>query len=257
MKRVLKSRLTILAALAVVAAGCGGGGSNPVPSANGGVNFSGAETVPTTASSDAVIPATGGVVVSSGEGDVVVPSGSGATVTAGSDLATLPAGVGLLGSFAAGSTLTVNGVTNSGLSLGTDGLSDQASGFPVADGGTNYTLAFPAGTLDTTRALTVGSFVLTGRWYVRPTLSIPVPISLSGTIPQNGQNAVGADVVATFLPGCNNRSATLTVTYGNGFVLQQTRTIAANQVRFTNFTTDSVSIPAGGVQEVRLSVGPL
>lgn len=262
MKRVLKSRLFILAALAVVAVGCSGSGSNPVIAANGGVNFSGAEADAATATTDTAIPAAGGAEVSTSEGDAVVPSGAGSTVQAGDTLAVLPAGIGLLGDFAAGSTLRVNGVTNSGAFLGTDGLSDQALAFPVSTEGTPYTLAFPAGTLDTTRALTVGEFVFSGKWYVffEPlSFSIPVPTGLTGTIPNNGQNAVGADVTATFLSGCNGRSATLRIVYGGGtgFVLEQTRTIANNRVRFNNITQDAVNVPNSGVSSVRLTVGDL
>lgn len=257
MKRVLKSRLFILAAFAVVAAGCGGGGSNPVPSANGGVNFEGTPAVGASASEDAVIPATGGTTVTTSEGEVVVPSGSGAAVTTDTDLVILPAGLGFLGSFSADSTLRVNGVANSGVGLGSDGLTDQVVGLPATAAGTSYTLAFPGGTLDTSRALTVGEFTFSGKFYFGGgILSIPVPYALSGTLPQNGQNAVGAAINATFL-GCNGRSATLTVTYGNGFVLQQTHVITNNQALFSNMTTDSSSVPAGGVQEVRLVVGDL
>jgi hypothetical protein len=266
MKRVLKSRLSILAAFAVLAAaGCGGDGNNPTPSANGAINFSGAEAAAATSNESVNVPATGGAEVSTTIGDAIIPSGAPTnegTVSAGETLATFPAGVGLLGNFAAGSTLRVNGVTNSGAQLGADGLSDQALAFPVSTEGTPYTLAFPAGTLDTTRALSVGEFVFSGKWYVsfEPLrFSIPVPTGLSGTIPNNGQNAKGADVVATFLPGCNGRTATLRIVYGGGtgFVLEQTRTIANNSVRFTNFQEDSVNVPNSGVSSVSLTVGDL
>lgn len=265
LKNVLKSRLFILAALAMVAVGCSGSGSNPVIAANGGVNFEGAEAEPGSVTSDAVVPATGGTSVATTEGEVVIPSGSapaGSTVSTSDTLAILPAGVGLLGAFNANSTLTVNGVANSGASVGSDGLSDTALGFPVSTEGTPYTLSFPAGTLDTTRGLTVGQFVFSGKWYVffEPlSFSIPIPTGLTGTIPNNGQNAVGANVVATFLPGCNGRTATLRIVYGGGtgFVLEQTKTIANNRVQFSNLTQDTVNVPNSGVSSVALSVGDL
>lgn len=264
MKRVLKSRLSIFAAFAVLAvAGCGGSnGNNPVPSANGAINFTGAEAASGFASESAVVPASGGATVSTGEGNVVIPSGAvagGSTVSSETPLAIFPAGVGFPGSYAAGSTIRVNGVTNSGAPTGTDGLTDAALAFPVSTTGTNYTLSFPAGTLNTSRDLTVGEFVISGKWYVSfdpIQFSIPVPTDFTGTIPNNGQNAVGADVTAYF-ENCDGRQATLRIVYGGGtgFVLEQTRTIANGQVRFNNITTDSVSVPNSGVSSVSLTVG--
>lgn len=265
MKRVLKSRLSVLSAFAVLAvAGCGGGGNNPSPSANGAINYEGVPAASGFASESTPVPATGGATVSTGEGDVLIPSGAvagGSTVSSETPLAIFPAGIGFPGTYAAGSTLRVNGVTNSGAATGTDGLTDTALAFPVSTEGTLYTLSFPAGALNTTRDLNVGRFDLVGRWYIffEPlSFSIPVPTSIEGTLPQNGQNARGADVVATFI-GCNGRTATLRVVYGGGtgFVLQQTRTIEDGQVRFTNLTEDSVPVPNSGVESVTLTVGDL
>ncbi|MGV3615345.1 MAG: hypothetical protein ACO1SV_08430 [Fimbriimonas sp.] len=186
------------------------------------MNYVDTTPLPTNLTSDAVVPATGGVNVQTGEGASIVPSGA------------LPAG-------------TTESTTYP--------ISNSRFPFPPRP---PYTLSFPAGRLNT-RDLDVQRFELVGNWSIlfEPlSFSIPVPTGMTGTIPQNGQNAVGSDITATFI-GCDGRTATLVIDYGNGFTLQQTRTITDDKARFRNLTTDSTNVPGVGVETVRLTVGAL
>jgi hypothetical protein len=253
----------LILAVAVLA-GCGGSGGDSVSPATGNLNFDGAATLTALLTGDRVIPATGGVSAATTEGQVLIPSGSvdaGTNLPEGTAVAIIPAGVGFDGAFNLGASLTVNGVSNSGAAVASNGHLTLPIGLPVPAGveGINHTISFPSGHLDT-RDLTVQRFVISGKYYLRggPTRIIsPLPVSLSGRIPNNGQSAVNSDVTAMFGPENNGRSATLTIDYGTGFTLSQTKVIANNQVRFANFNGDSQPIPSTGVAEVRLNVGDL
>ncbi|MGV3615344.1 MAG: hypothetical protein ACO1SV_08425 [Fimbriimonas sp.] len=261
MKIVTRSRFLFLAALAVAAVGCGGGGSNPtLDEATGVINYVGATPTPSAPEAAVVVPASNGVVVSTGEGEALIPSGAvpaGTTVDGEDTLAVFEAGFGFPGVFSPTAQVRVNGVAQSGALVGTDGLTDQAIAVPVSEAGITHTLSFPAGTLDT-RMLDVGSLNFEGSFYIRNARIIsPIPTSLAGNIPNNGENAGGTHLTATFLEGNNGRTVTLRVVYGNGFVLAQTRTISNDKVRFANLTTDTTSVPGNGVESISFIVGDL
>jgi hypothetical protein len=249
-------RLFVLGAVAA-AFGCGGSSDRITP-AGGAVNFAGGAATLSQPTETKTVPGQGGTFVATAQGNVIVPSGvTDPTVTPNTFLAVLPAGFGFRGAFTPGADLVVNGVTNSGARVGIDGLLDHPVGLPVTEAGVPYTLSFPDGTLDT-RALTVANFVFEGTFYLRTNQVIsPVPISLTGSIPNNGENAVGAHISATFSAGNNGRSATLTIDYGTGFVLQQTKTIANNAVSFSDLSMDTQNVPNTGVQTIKLAIGNL
>lgn len=262
-KRAIYFSIVSLSAV-LVAAGCGGGGgvqlhTPPV----GNVNFSSGAAIPDTVTADAVMPATGGVIVHTADnGDVLIPSvavPAGTVIHAGDPLTVIPAGTGFVGSFAPGTQVEVNGESNSGAMLGSDGLLDQKIGFPSTDAGMQESMSFPGGDL-TTRSLTVQRFEFAGRFYVQRSpfrIVSPVPIALVGALPNNGENAAGSTVTAAFGPGNNGRTATLFIDYGTGFTLQKTVTIENNRCVFANIQTDQQNVPPTGVQLVRLSIGDL
>lgn len=255
------NRLSYLAGVAAIflTVGCGGSKNNVSGTGSSGqINFGG-EQGTSTSFNVPTVPATGGTTVTAGGETIVVPSGSnfsGTPIGSTASYAIIPAGTGFTGTFSPGSQVTVNGVPTSGAVVGTDGKLDLALALPATTAGTSYDLKFPGGTVDT-RALTIQSMSFSGKFYLNP-LSIPVPYTLAGKIPNNGENAAGADVTAFFV-GCNGRTATLTIYYTanhtTGFKLQQTQTIASDKARFRNFTTDAQNVPATGVDEISLVVG--
>jgi hypothetical protein len=245
-------------------AGCGGSGGSSAGPASGNLHFSGAETISATLTNSTVIPPTGGVVVATSAGSAVIPSGSvagGTNLPDGTALAVIPQGFGFDGSFNLGASLSVNNVTNTGAGIGANGHLSQAVALPVPAGaaGIHHSISFPHGNLDT-RALTVRKFTFSGKFYLRTDpfrVIVPVPTNITGRIPNDGENAVGSDVTATFGAGNNGRSATLSIDYGTGFILSQTKTITNNQARFVSFSGDTQPVPATGVSEVKLEVGDL
>ncbi len=280
-KHILKRHSILIASLiAVATVGCGGESVEPGPPASGVVTFSGSATVSGASTTSTNVPASGGSTVATDNagtgGSAVIPSGAvpaGTTVPAGTNLAIIPSGTGFPGSFSSGSSLTVNGVTDSGIGVSTSGQTTTNMALPVATGpaGTFYTLTFPAGDLQTIpapsiakqpRVLTIQQTVFTGRFYIiisggTPKVISPVPGTIAGVIPNNGQNAVGSNVLSTYGPGNNGRKATLTINYGTGFQLKQTRVIANNQARFLDLTFDKQTVPATGVALVQFDVGDL
>lgn len=261
-----KSHLLRLATLGAVIAsiGCGGSSSTTTQPATGTLNFSGGDQVQTTPTTTTTVPATGGSTISTAAGGTaVVPSGSvpaGTTVDPSVPVLIVPKNTGFTGTYTSGVSLGVNDATDTGAAVSTSGLLAQDVALPITDpvNGTPYTLTFPAGTLNTSRDLTVKQTTLSGRIYIRNNMIIsPIPTDLAGTLPNNGQNAVHTAVIASFGAGNDGRTATLTVDYGTGFVLHQTKTISNNGVTFQDLTTDTQSVPSTGVKLVSLAVGPL
>jgi len=266
--------LLILASTPLALIGCGGSSASVGLPASGNANFNGSTTVSTTSTSAATVPASGGTTISTGDagtgGTAVIPSGAvsaGTVVPPGTELAVIPAGTGFSGNFSVGSSLSVNGVADSGIGVSGTGLTAVNMALPVAAGGTSYTLTYPGGNLNTfaveakqPRILTIRATSIVGRYYVLtgPLRVIsPVPTEITGRIPNNGQNAMFASVVAGFGPGNNGRTATLTIDYGTGFGLNKTETIANSRVAFDDLQKDSQNVPANGIALIRLVVGDL
>jgi len=279
------------AVTALALSGCGGSASVTQPTASGKLGFAGSSTVTTTSSGSTTVPASGGTIVGTSDsgtgGTAVIPSGAvppNTVLPAGTQLAVIPLGTGFPGTFAADGAMGVNGNLNSGVGVSGSGVTTVNAALPVTDGtngtpdGTFYTLTFPGGDLSTTprtkrstapatgvatpEVLTIQNTVFTGQFYVRivsgrPAVISPVPIYISGRIPNNGQNASGATVACQFGPGNIGRSATLTIDYGNGFQLRQTRTISNNSVGFSDIQRDSSNVPVTGVQLLQFDIGPL
>lgn len=283
--KMKRSLAFVSAAAILLTVGCGGGGSSDnTPTASGNANFTGSETGTGTTGKAVGVPSTGGVTTKLSDGtSVVIPSGvlpGGTSVSGTTDLAIIPAGVGFSGSFASGTAITIGQVSgtgvvsgevaNSGATVGTDGLLTVTAALPVTDpvNGTEYELGFPEGDLDT-RALTVKRFRLRGRFYLRTisgkkTIISPIPTALSGKLPNNGENAVGSTMTATFGAGNEGRVATLRIQYTKGagsFILSDTKTISLvggkPKVTFSDIAKDAKNVPATGVWEVRLTLGPL
>jgi len=261
------SLLLGFASLAILGgAGCAGSGAVKPSFATGNLNFSGAEQTTDTSTAPATVPATGGTTITTAGGvTAVIPSGSvpgGTTLPAGTIFVIIPAGVGFAGTTPAGGQLVINSVTNSGALVGLNGLLSVNVAIPVTPGpdGTLYSISFPNASLSTSRALTVQNIEFTGKFYIlaNPLRVVsPVPVGLEGSLPNNGQNAAGSNVLATFASGNNGRSANLFVDYGTGFKLNQTRSVASLQTRFTNLRFDSQNVPQNGVRLVRFIVGDL
>ena len=272
--------LTILAATAIV--GCGGS-SSVGTSQTGNVNYSGTTTVSTTSSLSATVPATGGATINTNYGTAIIPSGAtaaGTVIPAGTNLAITPSGFGFNGNFSGGGQVIVNGVNPSGVIVGSNGLTLSNIALPVSNGangtpnGTAYTIQLPAGTLNTNapsiktsgfkpQVLTVQSIIFSGKFYVQiingsADVVSPVPTNLVGSLPNNGQNAAGSSITATFGPGNAGRSATLFIDYGNGFTLSQTKTISSGETAtFSDFAQDTSNVPSTGVNTVSFTIGDL
>jgi len=267
---------TLCLGLAVIT-GCGGGGESAVPPASG--KLTGTITQGSGTSSNVApiaIPASGGTPVTVTVGGVpvtvTIPSSTITdTVPVGAVIAVLNSG-GVLaaGDYGAGATIGIGGdlasalaslsAKTSGITLSNLGGLIQNLGIPIDPGpaGTRVVLSLPQGNVKT-RDLTIGTQVIDGKTYIKGGNVIShVPLSITGTIPNNGENAAGAKETAIWGAGNAGRSATLDVVYGNGFTLHQARVIdAANTVVFQDITTDTSNVPAGGVQSVTLTVGPL
>lgn len=258
------SRIAALAAI-VVGVGCAGNGTAHIPS--GSLNFSGAETVAATSTADATVPATGGTTTTTSAGSAVIPSGSvppGTVLPAGSPFAILPSGTGFIGSTGSGSQVSVNGVSDSGATIGPSDLLSVNVALPVSAGaaGSLYDLSMPAANLNTSRSLHVGSIVFSGRFYISSLTPLkiisPVPKKLAGVLPNDGENASGSYIKATWGPGNSGRSATLFIDYGNGFTLHQTKTIdGSGNANFTNFVPDASNIPSTGIAVLSFTIGNL
>ena len=278
---------TSLIALALISAsycvvGCGG--SNSVaPTPIGAVLYPVTTADGSTLTQSAVVPDSGGVQVVTGDsatgGNAIIPSGAvaaGTALGAGTQLAVIPRGFGFEGSFTAGSQVTVNNNANSGITVGPGGLTTQNVALPVTDGtngtpnGTFYSISFPSGSLNTIsptvkkfspKLLTIQTTQFNGQYYVlvvnnQVQVISPVPTSISGAIPNNGQNAAGSVVACTFGNGNNGRSTTLHIDYGNGFTLSQVKVIANNRVTFRDLQSDSSNVPKTGIRLLEFTVGP-
>jgi hypothetical protein len=215
-----------------------------------------------TASAPITVPTSGGVTqtlkVGGASETVVVPSGVAASVPAGATLAVVQSGSTLLsGAYTGGAPISINGVSDSGLTVNIGGGITQNVALPIdAAQGTDYAIGLPQGDVQT-RALTIGKTTFSGRFYVRNGAIVsPLPLGVNGKIPNNGENAAGSQVTATFGAGNDGRTAHLTVDYGNGFVLDQTQTIKSSKAAFQNFATDASSVPANGISTLSLVVGP-
>lgn len=258
-----------IAALAAVAAsfGCGGNGTAQLPT--GVVHFAGNTTIAATNTTPVVVPATGGVQTTTSSGTAVIPSGSvppGTPIPANANLAIIPAGTGFIGTPSANS-MTVNGVSDSGATLGGGGTLTVNVALPVDPGltGTLYTLESPAEVLDTSRSLHVQTIRFKGKFYVQTSpfqIISPVPTALRGSLPNDGENAMGSFIDATFGVGNTGRTARLDIDYGNGFTLHQTQTIATEvdglgHAHFHNFVPDSSNVPQSGLALVSFTIGDL
>jgi len=280
---MIKKRVFIgLAALAALAvSGCGGSGNSKLPVLESGtLNFIGAPTGSATSTTSVTVPATGGTTVTLSDGSTaVVPSGSvpgGTTIPAGTKFAIIPKGIGFPGADLANSQMSVNGVAVSGALVGSDGLLDENVALPVssAPGGTHYTVAFLDATLNTSRDLNIANVVFSGTFYVKLTggtfeIISPVPTSVNGTLPNNGENASGTTVLNTYGDGNSGRTGALHVDYGTGFFINQSRTIA-NGTHVLNGSTysgllslyadlvlDAQNVPPAGVKTVEFDVSDL
>jgi len=265
---------TLCVGLAVVT-GCGGGGEGTI-SASG--KLSGNTTQANGTSSNVApiaIPASGGIPVTATVNGVAVtvtvPSSAvTATVPANAVLSVLQAGSVLAaGDYAPGGTVGIGddlasslaslSAKTSGITLSNLGALIQNLGIPIDPGptGTRVVLTLPQGNVKT-RDLTIGTQIIDGRTYVRGANVIShVPVSVTGTIPNNGENAAGAQETCIWGAGNVGRAVTLDVVYGNGFSLHQSRSIDANNTAvFRDLTVDTSNVPAGGVQSVTLTVGP-
>ena len=273
MKSALGARVGVLVVCAALLAGCDGGSSTTATTGPSNTVRGATTQGAATASTPITVPTAGGasqtVTVGGVSETAVVPSGAATNVAAGSPLAVVQSGSTLLaGSFAANAPLSVNGVSNSGVTTNADGSVVQNIALPIdAVNGTDYAFALPQGNVQTralaaatarTRALTVHATTFSGRFYSRGGVTIsPLPTGVTGKIPNNGENASGSQVTATFGAGNDGRTARLTVNYGNGFVLDQTQTIKGGLVTFQNFATDASNVPISGVASLALAVGPL
>lgn len=244
--------------------GCGGSGSAKPSFPTGTLNFSGASTTEDTSTSAATVPATGGTTITTAGGlTAVIPSGvapAGTTYPAGTEFAIIPMGVGFSGSVPSGSQLTINGVASSGALVGSNGLLVVNVALPVTAEGIQYSITFPDATLSTTKSLTVAEITFTGKFYLltNPVRIVsPVPTNMTGTLPNNGQNAAGSQVVTSFGSGNDGRSTQLKVDYGTGFLLNQNKTIASSRATFSDFFFDSQNVPNNGVRLVAFNVGNL
>ena len=276
--RFSKTTLAILvsAALAPILAGCC---TDSAGNTVGGPVLDGATVIGVgTSALPVALPAIGGreinVAVNGLDVPAVVPSGSPnipANIPANTIYGLLLVGSSPgVGDYTAGSSVQVGDTddpaalpnVSTGVTVNGQGATNQTLALPLTEdpAGINYSLGFPQGNVRT-RALTVKRFFFSGRWYVSRTgttfqIVSPVPILLKGTLPNNGANAAGHSMTVTWGQGNNGRNATLRVVYGNGFVLQQTKTIAGSTATFSNIDVDANNVPNDGVQLVSFRVGP-
>ena len=257
------SAAAVVAAFGVMA-GCAGTSSAPVEPL---IPIAGGLPAQTNGTTAAAIPAPGAggtntnIVVNGVATPVVIPNGAGAA-PAGSNLGVLPLGSQpLTGAFTDNDPVGFNGAANSGVSVNAAGAIKNAVALPVDGGaaGTSYTIDLPTGNL-VGKGLTIKKVTFKGAFYVNfgPPVSIvsPIPTNITGSLPNNGQNAAGSAVTCTWGAGNNGRTATLTVVYGNGFVLNKTKTILGGTATFNDFNVDASNVPNGGVNEVKFEIGP-
>lgn len=256
---MISRKASSIAALAVLlaAVGCGGSGKS-IHLLSGNVNFTGVNTISDTLTEPATVPATGGTTITTSAGATVIPSGvAEASYPADTPLAILPVGMGFKLNSITSNSLSVNGVSNSGIGLNANGKTSVAVALPVSEAGTPYTLSFSGASLDT-RDLTVGTISFTGKFYFRnETIVSPIPVSIIGQIPNDGENAGGSTVTTNYGPGNDGRTATLDVVYGNGFELHQTQVISEGKAVFKNLFIDATPVPDSGVQSVSFTIGDL
>lgn len=256
---------TSVLAGALLLTGCesGSGGITPASGRLIGNIVTASSTAP---AAGILVPGTGGATANVTVGGVLqsvtIPSGVGGNVPAGTDLAViLLQSVPLRGTFAPGAQIGVGPnllgvVTNSGIALNTDGTLPSAFALPILNAaGTPVAIVLPISNIQT-RVLTIQTVSFVGKVYVvGGNIINPIPATIDGTIPNNGENAVGSAVTCTWGPGNNGRTAALKVVYGNGFQLNQQQTIAGNAALFNNLTPDTSDVPQNGVQEVSFTIG--
>jgi hypothetical protein len=140
--------------------------------------------------------------------------------------------------------------------LNADGTLPTSFAVPILNAaGTPVSISLPQGNVDT-RVLTIKRVTFSGKFYfVGGQAVIPIPATIDGKIPNNGENAVGSAVTCTWGAGNNGRSATLQVVYGNGFQLHQTQTITGGSALFNNLSLDAAEVPQNGVEEVNFTIG--
>lgn len=275
---------TLFAGL-IATAGCGGGGGEGALGASGTLRGTTAQSSASAPNVVTVVPVAGGQALTLQVKDavtgavttqtVVIPSTPiFANVPANSPLAVINLGSTLLGgTFSGGIGIggdlasSLDSKTTTGISLSSVGALLQNLALPIDPvAGTRLVITLPQGNVKT-RDLTVKNTSIAGRFYVDTsggtvTVVSPVPTSIDGVIPNNGENASGARETCIFGPGNLGRSATLDIVYGNGFELHQSRNIQPDStngnaltVKFANLTLDSSNVPAGGVDSVSLTIG--
>ena len=266
--KVLGSAIALIGVLSFV--GCGSGSSNPT-ALNRVV---GASTLAQgTLVANTVIPANGTNAQLNSGGAVVtafIPGGFVANantatpfllIKAGSQpFAAIFNGTGQLGVATARALAQAlaNGNTGGGV-INAQGVLQVDVAIPLTGGaaGTNVALALPLNVVQT-RALDIASVTFEGLIYINGLNIIsPIPTSIDGTIPNNGENAQGGDVTTTFGAGNNGRIANLRIEYGNGFILNQNQTITNLSARFRNLSPDAQNVPSNGVSLVAFTIGPL
>ncbi|MCX6379262.1 MAG: hypothetical protein NT023_07250 [Armatimonadetes bacterium] len=275
---------TLFAGL-IATAGCGGGGGEGALGASGQLRGTTAQSSASAPNVVTVVPVAGGQALTLQVKDavtgavttqtVVIPSTPVfANVPANSPLAVINLGSTLLGgTFTGGVGISgdlassIASISTSGISLSNIGSLLQNLALPIDPvAGTRLTITLPQGNVKT-RDLTVKNTSVTGRFYVDNsggsiTIVSPIPTSINGVIPNNGENAAGAFQTCIFGPGNLGRSATLDIVYGNGFELHQSRNIQPDSAngnaltaKFTNLTLDTSNVPAGGVDSISLTIG--
>lgn len=272
---MLKKRVIIgLSALAALAlSGCGGSGSFTPPTLPGGtLNFQSGPATTSTITGSVVVPSTGGVTLTtSGGQSVVVPSGvtynGSSTIPPNTNYVIIPAGTGYLnvaGSIPVGTEVSIDGVANSGITVGPTGLTTVAIAIPVPVGSTGVPvqIGFPNATLDTSRSLSIQKMLFSGRLYILisgSSLEVisPLPYVIIGVLPNNGQNAGGTTVNTKYGPGNNGRATTLFVDFGTGYTESKSVTIEKSAAFYEAVALDPQNVPATGVETVAFSVGDL
>ena len=275
---------TLFAGL-IATAGCGGGGGEGALGASGTLRGATAQSSASAPNVVTVVPVTGGQALTLPVKDavtgvvttqtVVIPSTPiFANVPANSPLAVINLGSTLLGgTFSGGLGIggdlasSIASSPTSGINLSNLGSLLQNLALPIDPvAGTRLVITLPQGNVKT-RDVTIKSSSVDGRFYVDisgggVSIVSPVPTSIDGVIPNNGENAAGARETCIFGPGNLGRSATLDIVYGNGFELHQSRNIQPDSTngnaltaKFANLTLDTSNVPAGGVDSVILTIG--
>lgn len=291
MSRFLKVIASTIALASILSLnGCSSGSNNnghtpPTGHVSGGVALAAGKATGTTAITGTGNNVQASVTDAAGNTttqDVFVPAGFTATVTPATPLLVIPAGTKPLElansttfKVAVGNTLAAS---QAALAAGTSGITVNADGSiavniaiplnePAAAAGsraaTPVVLLLPQGNVKT-RDLTFQNFVVNGATYVvrnadgSTSIISPFPSNITGTIPQNGENTDGANIVATYGTGNTGRQTSLDLVYDSSHSSSTGAPIvsaAALTATYKGFGTNT--IPANGVTSITINVGPL